>query len=329
MYWLKHHKKFFLFFIKAFISCGIIFILTKRSGLNIKLLISQKIDPIMGLMAIVFMVFQLVLGAMRWGMVIKALSGRMSWMKTFSGYYAGNFFSQVLPGAIAGDIVRIWASQRTGLSFNLSVYSVLLERGITVLGLVILVVITQPFLLQEVPNLPGRWVFPSILFVSLLGLGSICLLDRLPAHWSQWKIIRGFFALSSHTKQLFFKSFLGAGSLILAIISQINLSLVAWFLAMGLGINVSVLDCLVLVPPVILLMVAPISIAGWGVREMAMVSAFGFVGVPEDRALLLSIFFGITSLVASLPGGLFLLFSKDVQKPKPTEVLVDGKPERP
>ena len=54
------------------------------------------------------------------------------------------------------------------------------------------------------------------------------------------------------------------------------------FLAWGLDMQVSFLDGLMIVPTVLLLTTLPISVAGWGVREGAMVAGFGLVGVAPD-----------------------------------------------
>ena len=69
-------------------------------------------------------------------------------------------------------------------------------------------------------------------------------------------------------------------------------------------LDVRLLDCILLVPPVILVTVVPISIAGWGVREGAMVVAFGFIDVPASAAFAVSVLFGLTLAAASLPGSL-------------------------
>ena len=57
-----------------------------------------------------------------------------------------------------------------------------------------------------------------------------------------------------------------------------------------------------LVPPVVLITMLPISIAGWGVREGAMILALGQIGVAPVDALSLSVLFGLTGLAAALPG---------------------------
>jgi len=88
---------------------------------------------------------------------------------------------------------------------------------------------------------------------------------------------------------------------------MVLLSLIVYFLALALGIQVSPVVTMVLVPPVMLIASVPISIAGWGLRESAMVAAFGFVGVAEGDAFVLSILFGLANIVASLPGGLIWL----------------------
>jgi len=65
------------------------------------------------------------------------------------------------------------------------------------------------------------------------------------------------------------------------------------------------------VPPVLLVTTLPISIAGWGVREAAMVVAFGLIGVPEDGALVLGFMIGVIGVVVGVPGGILWALSRD------------------
>jgi glycosyltransferase 2 family protein len=48
----------------------------------------------------------------------------------------------------------------------------------------------------------------------------------------------------------------------------------------------------------------PVSIGGWGVRELAVTSLLGSHGVPLERALFFSVCFGLTLLIAALPGAI-------------------------
>jgi uncharacterized membrane protein YbhN (UPF0104 family) len=88
--------------------------------------------------------------------------------------------------------------------------------------------------------------------------------------------------------------------------------MVIWALALGLDAPVTLVDCLVLVPPVILVATLPISIAGWGAREVAMVTVFGLIGVPSAQATALSVLFGIATLLIALPGGLLWMIERRV-----------------
>ena len=89
-----------------------------------------------------------------------------------------------------------------------------------------------------------------------------------------------------------------------------------FILAAGLGLEVSLLDCIVLIPPILLVLSIPISIGGWGVREGAIVWGFALVGVPNDAALALSLLFGVVGLVVSLPGGIVWLTTQAQQGDK-------------
>jgi uncharacterized membrane protein YbhN (UPF0104 family) len=58
----------------------------------------------------------------------------------------------------------------------------------------------------------------------------------------------------------------------------------------------------VILPVVLLLTSLPISFAGWGLREGAMIIALGVYGVTQETALALSLVYGILHLVSGVPG---------------------------
>jgi len=92
-------------------------------------------------------------------------------------------------------------------------------------------------------------------------------------------------------------------------LGHVNVTLCVYVLALGLNLNVTLMECLALFPPVLLVTTLPISIAGWGVREYAMMKAFSLVGVPSEGALVLSLLFGLVAMAVSLPGGIVWLTS--------------------
>ena len=75
----------------------------------------------------------------------------------------------------------------------------------------------------------------------------------------------------------------------LSIVIQLLTALAAWCAARSVGTDMSLLYSLFLVPPVILVTVVPISIAGWGVRESAMIAAFGYAGLAQSDGLIVSL----------------------------------------
>ena len=83
-----------------------------------------------------------------------------------------------------------------------------------------------------------------------------------------------------------------------------------YVLAIDLGINISFLTSFTLFPIVIFSMLMPISIAGWGVREVAMVVLLALVGISSESALALSLLYGIILTIVGLAGGILWLIEK-------------------
>ncbi|MBC7950872.1 MAG: flippase-like domain-containing protein [Rhodospirillaceae bacterium] len=302
-------KRLFPWIIKGGISFGLIAWVLSKVDMAAAWDQAKAIDPAMAVLAVVLLVFQIMLGAVRWGLVLRALSAAFHWAQTISVYYVGVFFSMVLPGAVGGDAVRMWFARKNGLSLGAAFNSVALERAVTVFGLVLLVCLTQPILMMRLPDLPGAWVFPMLLAICVLGILTLATLDKLPQSLHRWRLMRGLAVLAADTRKLFFHPGYSLATLVVALLGHINLSMAVYVLAVGLDLDIQALDCLVLVPPVILIITLPISIAGWGVRETAMVTAFSFVGIPDSSTLVLSILFGICTMVTALPGGLVFLLT--------------------
>jgi hypothetical protein len=83
---------------------------------------------------------------------------------------------------------------------------------------------------------------------------------------------------------------------------------------------------MMIVPPVTLLQLVPISLAGWGVREAALVVALGWFGVPAEAALAISVLVGLCLILVGLPGGLIWLADWDIApSPRPKRPTPSGR----
>ena len=211
---------------------------------------------------------------------------------------------------VGGDAVKVWRASRIGgLTLTAALSSVMLERVVTLLGLVLLVTLVEPFLFDRIGDNPAVYVFPLLTVGGIAGVVVLMLLDRLPERWRRWKIVNALAEVAADSRALFLRLRPAVLTLFLGILGPVNLSMAMWFLLRGLGAETSLLDCVTLVPPVILLMTLPISISGWGVREGAMVTAFGFIGVSPEATLVASFIFGLMTMAVAVPGGAVWLAS--------------------
>jgi uncharacterized membrane protein YbhN (UPF0104 family) len=94
---------------------------------------------------------------------------------------------------------------------------------------------------------------------------------------------------------------------------------IAWCCMKAVAAPVGFAPILFLMPPVLLIATAPISIAGWGVRESSMMVAFAYAGLAQSDGLTLSVLFGVATFVIGLVGGAVWIVSG--LKVRPPETL--------
>jgi len=224
-------------------------------------------------------------------------------------YFKGTFFNQGLPTSIGGDGLRILDCSRGKGTAEDAFYGVFIDRIIGLAGLLLLNITA---LAMNRSLLPINVYYPLLVILSGLTASLILLFYLRNFRFIVTDKYLGFLGrLSERDAQVY--------SSVTSISVQLSLSILTHMLAMtaflmigrGVGLDFSLQVYLVLVPPVILLTILPISLAGWGVREGAMVGFFLLVGADKSRVLTFSILYGLVALVASLPGLVVYLTQKN------------------
>jgi uncharacterized protein (TIRG00374 family) len=279
---------------------------TDLDGLFARLL---SVDPGAMAAAVLITLAVSIAHAARWMIVIRALGARMPFPQALPIVLIGYFFNQVLPSSMGGDAMRVWRAYRAGLGVSDSLNSVVLDRIAALAALVLITLAGLPWLTGIIDDPVVR----SALTLAMLAIGAgfafLLLLVRLPAALLKWRATRALVKLSAGARKVFLDWHYAIPAIAFSVLAQLIGGMVVFILARGIGVDAGLLQCLLLVPPVILATMVPVSIAGWGVREGAMVVIFGYAGMAAESAFALSVLTGIAVLFASLPGGVVWLLS--------------------
>jgi hypothetical protein len=239
----------------------------------------------------------------RWHRIVHLLGGVLPPGNAIYLAFVGLFFNQALPTSVGGDAVRIWRLHRLGSAPGLAFSSVAIERmtGVVVLGLMI--TLCLPAVWHEIGYVTLRTallaVGPSLLAcLLLLTVVDKLTLTGLPPRYAELvsALPRGLRLLGARRRTILEVTGLGIAASLTGILA-------AYILGRDLAIPLSLPAYVTLVGGAALFSVLPFSIGGWGLREASMVALFGAVGVSSERALVLSILWGVLPLVVSLPVG--------------------------
>ena len=288
---------------KIGLSAGLVWYVLNRVDVGSALEYLGNIQIVAILVVLALLFVQIVIAGLRLRELLTLMGARCGIIKAIDVAFIGAFFGQTLISFVGGDAMRIWRIVRSNISLGLAARGVLLDRAAGFVGMIILIILGLPFSLQIVRHPEMRWGLLVAIIVAVTGFMAFLSLWRIPDVLKQWRPLRWLADLSliavtiSRNKKGLFA--LIGFSLAIHILN----ATVLYVIALGLSIDITFRDTMILLPPVLLISMLPISVAGWGVREGAMVVALGFVGVPSHHSLALSICFGLCLLVISLPGG--------------------------
>ena len=224
----------------------------------------------------------------------------------------GSFFNQTLPSAIGGDAVRLWLVARAGAGWRAATYSIFVDRAIGLVALAILIVASLPWSYTLITDPHGRSALLLVDFAALAGGIGFLIFGALKWPWLKtWWATHHLHACAVIANRVIFNRTRGPMIAVLSLLVHVLAVVIAWCVVQSIAAPVSFAQVFLLVPPVMLITLMPISIAGWGVREASMGLAFGFAGLAANEGVNVSLLFGAVSFIVGAFGGLVWILSAE------------------
>jgi glycosyltransferase 2 family protein len=316
-------RRFLLSTIKVLVSAALLYFALRKA--NFSDLASRINIASLGWIGVAIAVtfIQIFIGVLRWREVSAECGAPLGAMQAMRFNLIGAFFNQTLPSSIGGDAVRLWLVARGGAGWRAATYSIFVDRAIGLIALAIVIVASLPWSYNLIGDPHGRSALLFVDFAALAGGVGFLVLGRLPWPWlKRWWGTHHLHACSVIANRVIFSRVHGPKIAVLSVLVHVLAVVIAWCVVQSIAAPVMFGQVFQLVPPVMLITMLPISIAGWGVREATMGLAFGYAGLMTNEGINVSLLFGAVSFIVGAVGGLVWIFSaeKAAQGTAPIEV---------
>jgi uncharacterized membrane protein YbhN (UPF0104 family) len=229
------------------------------------------------------------LNATRWFTLLRAIQLPISWRRSTELFFAGLYVSNFLPTTIGGDVLRISGIAAESEDRVTAGATVVVDRLVSLAGMALLL----PFsLIYVAPALQSKASYQSPLY--FLGFNWTerihPVFRRVWNAFSLWKNKPG--------------ALLASLCLSLAGVFCYLLSLL--FLAHELDMSVNLYEVAGVTGLTYFLTLLPISLNGWGIREVGVVAFYSALGAGADQAVTLALVSRAMLMISSLPGAVWV-----------------------
>ncbi|WP_353981645.1 lysylphosphatidylglycerol synthase transmembrane domain-containing protein [Salinicola endophyticus] len=250
---------------------------------------------------------QVMISAWRWRLTAHHVGIALPWPRALREYYLATFLNQVLPGGVMGDATRAWrhGSHTDAGQRGAAIRAVVIERASGQIALVLVALVTlaaaAPLREAIVANLGSArlswgWAIAATALLALIAVASL---------WRR-RLGRALARLGQDLRQALLGSHVWPRQLLSSLLVVATYVSVFVCAARALELPRSLDVLLPLIPPLLLAMAIPLSVAGWGLREGAAALIWPLAGLPAQEGVTLSITYGLLILLGSLPGALVL-----------------------
>ncbi|MBM2826343.1 MAG: hypothetical protein HW403_407 [Dehalococcoidia bacterium] len=236
----------------------------------------------------------------KWGVLLKTLGEEQSFWSLLALNFTGLFYSLVLPGQVSGEVVKGMRLSKLGVRVSSVAVSIAVDRATGVVALAVFILV-------------GTLLAPRVPLAGPVSLAALALLAVIFVPWLLvvtghlgnvsptlrggeglvGAVLRATSALWNAFVSYRKPSVMGV-ALLYSFAAQLLVVVSNYMVAQALNVPISFVSLTWVVAAVSILHLAPISLAGLGVREGAYVFLLYQYGVPTSQGLGLSLLvFGI------------------------------------
>lgn len=297
-------RRWLLLSIQSIVTVGLLALLWQVADGGAALAALATANPAWMLAAVLALTLHTLLAAERWRITAGALGLPLTRRLAVREYYLAQLVNSTVPGGVVGDAGRAVRS-RGPAGLAVAAQAVVVERFAGQVALLA----TMAIAVAAVAVVPGGLELPAAVvgLAATIALGGAALIGLVVAGAFGARLLPG--RVGTRAAEL------GRTSAVAlvgrrVVVAQLALSagttasiLAAFaFSALSVGVALPFAAIVALVPVVLLTMLVPITISGWGLREGAAAALLPVAGIAASEALAASVVFGLLGLVAVLPG---------------------------
>jgi uncharacterized protein (TIRG00374 family) len=304
--------------LKAIISFIILLLLFKKLDLDAIIDNMAKSNFFFLFFASLFQVSIIVIQAIRWHMFFPRNDNKYNFRNLFKIFFIGTFFNNILPTSSGGDGVRAYYIYKSGAPIALSASPIIIERIIgliAMIGMASLSIIFLDIEVEWINRLSSLMLFIFILLAIILLLirweVSYRILIKLFKNISRNVVINALLNMTKSINNYLNMEILMLKVFLISILAQIFQIIVFLLISYSLGIEISFFNLIFAVPIILIAAGLPISIGGFGVREVTIISVFSSMGISNIYAASIAFLFIPILIISSIPGLYFFINKKD------------------
>jgi uncharacterized membrane protein YbhN (UPF0104 family) len=298
--------------IKVLVTGGLLWLAFRKVDLGAVSAVLVGLSPLWAAAALLLTSLIILADAILLSVALRMFERRVQFATALLYSLVGWFFSNVAPSTVGGDIFRGVQLSRVGMPAGTAARLILSIRLLSYATLVAVLAAGFPIALGLVEDQRDKLLLAAILAAAVAALAGALLLAHFPrsAWLEQWPLARKFYTLSDDFRRLLVPSPRTTVAWLAALVQHLLRVAILALLATGLGIGIPLATLFALTPAALLIAMVPVSVGGFGAREVTFVYLLGTAGVSAEAALSLSLSFGVLRVVVgALGGGVWALMS--------------------
>lgn len=293
---------------QALVTIGLLVLLWQVADGRDAVAVLLGVTPWWLVIALLALTLHTVLAAERWRLTAGALGLPLGRGHALREYYLAQLVNSTVPGGVVGDAGRaVRSREQAGLT--VAAQAVVVERfaGQVALLATMTIAVTVTTLAPGGLEWPG-WMLGLAATITLASLAVVGVL--LAARWLPGRVGPRMAELSRTAAIALVGRRVVLAQLALSAGTTACILIAFWASAAAVGLSLSFAAVVTLVPLILLTMLVPITISGWGLREGAAAALLPLAGATASASLAASVVFGLVGLVAVLPGLLVVWVGK-------------------